>query len=191
MLSKKILFSVVLLVFGFLYGCKQGVRPDRDLNHLSSSSYWSIKGKISFSDGVDGGSGRFIWHYKNKNISASLKAPLGQGSWLLEELSDGAASLIVGSKQKFTSHDAGSLLSQQIGWLIPWQAFKSWLMLTPFNETSQVRFDDKVMILNEMGWQVEFNKWSRISGLSLPMKITAKNPPYMIKLSIKEWQVNR
>jgi len=155
---------------------------------LADASDWTIEGKIAFSDGRDGGSGKFNWHSTDGVVQAVLRAPLGQGSWRLHEDANGAARLYSGKEDFIAADDAEILVSQQIGWRVPWRALKAWLRVMPYqrNLASQVPEDDKLVIY-EQGGRIEYKKWSDASGRLLPSRITARKDPYSIKLSIRKW----
>ena len=179
------------LLISVLSACKpHQTRPHSDVDYqdLSDISDWRIEGKIAFSDGSDGGSGKFNWQAEAGAIEVRLRAPLGQGSWRLNESANGEARLYSGKDDFVTAEDAEILVSRQIGWRVPWHALKAWLRVMPYQDTlANAQQLDNTWVINELGWRIEYKKWSDASGRLLPTRITARKKPYSIKLSIRKW----
>jgi len=183
--------SIILFAVLTLAACQRGnVRPTNTgvYQNLSDVTDWSLQGKIAFSDGKDGGSGKFQWRFIEGDITADLKAPLGQGSWRLHESPNGEARLYSGKDDYVEDYNAEILVSRQIGWRVPWGALKSWLRVQPHqpSEARTEKVGDK-LIIYEQGWRIEYKKWTHASGRLLPARITARKEPYSIKLSIRDW----
>lgn len=156
---------------------------------LDNQPIYHFNGKMSFSDGQDGGSGRVTWQSADGLIDASLKAPLGSQSWQLIE-AVGSATLIANGGEVLQSADAGWLISEQLGWSVPWMALKDWVMAQPHHGPSakiQWLADDE-LIIEEQGWRIEYSKFKAYVGGSLPHKMVARKGEYAIKLAVRDWQ---
>ena len=145
---------------------------------------WSMSGKMSVSDGQEGGSGSLKWSESNNQVHAIFKAPLGQGSWELDE----SLGLISDSKgQSWKGSDMSALISQQVGWPVPWNALKhslkGWQMGEPLTSN-----DGQTLQFIKAGWLVEWKQIKSVNGQMLPHKIYIKKKPYSIKISVKKWQ---
>ncbi|WP_395374417.1 lipoprotein insertase outer membrane protein LolB [Marinicella sp. W31] len=188
-MKKQILWTCMLV--SVLSACtRHQVRHTTDVNYqnLADVSDWKIEGKIAFSDGRDGGSGKFNWQAEDDAVQVELRAPLGQGSWRLNEEANGEARLYSGKDDFVTAEDAEILVSRQIGWHVPWHALKAWLRVTPHQQAQATeKQEDNILVISEQGWRIEYKKWSNASGRLLPTRITARKEPYSIKLSIRKW----
>ena len=157
-----------------------------DLSELSS---YQFKGKMSFSDGQDGGSGSIQWQNNGGLISARLKAPLGSKSWHLTEQKVGAQ--LISNGATLIADSGQTLISDQLGWQVPWQHLKSWVLGRPHNQNQgQVTWQTDGFIIQEGGWQIEYSRlktYSDDSSKQLPHKIVARKNNYSIKLAIKQW----
>ncbi len=143
---------------------------------------------MAVSDGTEGGSGRLTWQQSSDQIETLFKGPMSQGSWLLTESRDGATMLVDG-KDTYVSDQAEQLVSDFIGWSVPWQALKSWIKGKPLQANhSEVQLTVNGKTLYEQGWQIIYDQYQSYPQACLPHKITASKDNYRIKLIISQWQ---
>ncbi len=145
---------------------------------------WQLAGKMSFSDGQDGGSGRLIWQEKNGFVQATFKAPLGQGSWQLNELN---ASITDSNGQVSSGIDMSALLAEQLGWEVPWQALKYSIKGVPIGKSESIKVNGDQNFTFE-GWTIEWKNIKQVQGHWLPHKIFLKKPPFAVKVAIRTWK---
>lgn len=149
---------------------------------------FEISGKLALSDGQEGGSGRFIWRQQGAWVSTQFKAPMGQGSWLIEETSDGA-TLIINNEDPYYAHYAETLIADAVGWAVPWQALKQWFRVRPLNlDQADVQFNQTSQTIAEQGWTIVYDRFDDGPRGCLPHRIMASKPPYSIRLVIRQWQ---
>lgn len=195
MLNKKV---ILLIAFGllFLQSCQQAaqIKPGYSdgtlpLLDLSAHDSYQFNGKMSFSDGEDGGSGRISWENTKGLISTELKAPLGSKSWLIKEFDNNAELISNGVTTQ--AHSAQSLISNQLGWQVPWQQLKSWVVGKPHNmNQANIKWLTDGFEIIEDGWRIEYSRLKEEGdkpGQYLPYKMVARKAPYSIKLSVKQW----
>ena len=156
---------------------------------LSQRSKFSFSGKMSFSDGNDGGSGRMTWQQNEGGyIVADFKAPLGSHSWHLD-VTPAAATLTDRNGQTWISHQAGDLLSDQLGWTVPWQALTHWVQGQKDKNSAVIQETEDGYLINSGGWQITYRKLVEYPGGLLPHKMQARRGEYVIKLAIKQWDL--
>ena len=164
------------------------INPNR-LVDLTEVGNFQFSGSMSFSDDQDGGSGRFQWENKSGLISVQLKAPMGIKSWRIIEQTVGAELITKGSV--VYADNAQTLISNQLGWQVPWQQLKSWVIGQPYNKShGQIFWHSEGFTLSEDGWQIEYSRlkpYPDTSSQQLPHKMVARKDTYSIKLSIKQW----
>ncbi len=188
-------YRLILLIIGFLLlqAChhRTTTKPinSKQLNDLTEVGSYQFKGTMSFSDGQEGGSGRIQWQNKDGLISARLKAPLGVKSWRISEQISGAE--LVANGAVVYADTAQTLISSQLGWQVPWQQLKSWVIGQPHNKSHvQIIWQADGFTLSEGGWQIEYSRlkpYQSTSTLQLPHKMVARKDNFSIKLSIKQW----
>ncbi|MGJ8662969.1 MAG: lipoprotein insertase outer membrane protein LolB [Marinicella sp.] len=158
-----------------------------ELADLSNHTNFQLTGKMSFSDGQEGGSGRVNWIQNNGLINATLKAPLGSKSWHIIE-SETQAKLITEQGDVIYGDTTDVILSDQLGWQVPWQQLKTWVQGKPHDdELAKIIWSDDAYTLSEGGWQIEYSKLKQYPVGVLPHKMMARNNDYSIKLVVKQW----
>ncbi|MCF6299631.1 MAG: lipoprotein insertase outer membrane protein LolB [Proteobacteria bacterium] len=190
-MKTKALCLIVLIVFNM--GCvkNKAIKNSSELSllDLSKYSHWSFNGKMSFSDGENGGSGKISWFNNDGQLSAALKAPLGQGSWQIEENKQGS-KLSSSKRGDMFASSMKTLLSEEIGWPIPWDELKSWIQAKPLNsQKAEISYHQEKLLIRENGWLVEYSRFKPVANSYLPTKMVATNPPYTIKLLIRKWNL--
>lgn len=189
-------FAVLLLFLVCLQGCQHNrqlkpgsVDHQYEMFDLSDQSNYIFTGKMSFSDGQDGGSGSVKWQNNRGLITTELKAPLGSKSWELKELMQGAESTSDGHTE--FAESAQTLISNQLGWHVPWQHLKFWVIGKPYNvELAHLNWQNGGFLLSENGWRIEYSRLKEVTNQPvkyLSHKIVARKAEYSIKLIIKEW----
>ena len=188
-------YRLITLIIGLslLQACHQPthVKPitPNQMIDLSEVTNYQFKGKMSFSDGQDGGSGSIQWQNSGGLISARLKAPLGSKSWHLSEQKFGAELITNGTT--LIADSAQTLISEQLGWQVPWQQLKSWVLGRPHNiNQGRITWQTDGFIIYEGGWQIEYSRlksYPNILSKQLPHKMVARKNNYSIKLSINQW----
>lgn len=189
-----VLYRVILMIVlcAGLASCattsKKGSVQSVRLLDLRKQPAFAFNGKMSFSDGKEGGSGQLAWQKTSEEIQVVLKAPLSKKSWTLTESAQ-QASIKISTGEHYYSQSAADLLSNQIGWLVPWAGLQSWVIGQP-TQNGQLEWDDdgQGYLLVDQGWVIQYSKLEPYGSAVLPHKIIARKEPYSIKLSIKSWQ---
>ncbi len=167
-----------------LYGAKH--------NWLSAVSGWSMSGRLAVSDERDGGSGHFNWRNDAGGSRMDFHGALGRGAWrLVADASGAELELADGSVQR--AADIDQLIRDQVGWNIPADSLSWWVrgMVAPgaFNERVIDEAGNLVNLLQD-GWTVEYGRYKDFKGISLPVKVTARQAKWKVKLVIKEWDLD-
>jgi outer membrane lipoprotein LolB len=180
---------VLVLSILLLGACQHTQKKNTDatinMDRWQHTNSWSISGKMSISDGHNNGSGRINWHQTNTMTTAKFRAPLGQGSWSIEETISKA--ILTSSKHGVTyASTAEELISNELGWYFPWNNLKFWLRGLQTNMPSNHILPDS---FNDNGWHIEFQSWMQTPIGMLPKKIKANKGSLRIKLIIYSWDI--
>jgi len=151
----------------------------------SEINSWAFTGKMAINDGHNSGSGKINWKINQGQLLAQFKAPLGQGSWEIEENTQGAHLTSSRNPEQF-ANDAQTLISNELGWLFPLEKLKYWLRgyahLAPL-EPHQIANQN----IKDAGWEITYQKWQTTKMGLLPFKIKANKSPHSLKLIIYKW----
>lgn len=156
---------------------------------LGAVNSWSLAGRLAVSDSEDGGSGSFQWKKGVSDSRMDFHGAMGRGAWRLLANSDGAVLELADG----TAHHADSideLVRSQVGWEIPVRSLSWWVrgLSAPGEYSSrQLDVDGNLRQLEQGGWEVEFGKYRSVQGVSLPVKITARQEEWKVKLVIRQW----
>lgn len=146
-----------------------------------------LSGKMSFSDGQEGGSGQVEWENSAELVAVTLKAPLSKRSWQLTEHKDHSTLRYDDGSVDYASQ-TDPLLDAQMGWDVPWEALKMWVRGThTATGTRQLTADDEILI-EDLGWKIVYSRFkTNADGQRHPGRIFARKEPYSIKLVVKQW----
>jgi len=190
-------YRLMILTFGLLL--LSACQHNRKKNNVTTAifdnwqqvSSWSISGKMAINDGHNNGSGKFNWQQADMTTVAKFSAPLGQGSWSIEEKTD--QTVLTSSKHGVTqAATAEQLISNELGWYFPWNNLKYWLRgyQTSLQSNNILPIHHKLYdSFNDDGWHIVFQSWVNTPMGMLPKKIKAKKGPYSIKLIIYSWDI--
>lgn len=182
---------VVMICLVLLVGCQSLPQSKYDrcsqFDQVNLTDF-ELSGKLALSDGQEGGSGRFTWRQKGSMVLAQFKAPMGQGDWLIEE-TDHGASLIFNNEPPYLAQHAETLIEEVVGWSVPWQALKEWLIVRPVDKNqADIKQTHSTKTITEQGWTIVYDRFKKYPDGCLPHRIMASNPPYSIRLVVRTWQ---
>ena len=160
-------------------------------DHLARFSDWSMVGRLAVSDSKDGGSGHFSWKEISGGSQMDFHGALGRGAWRLEADGQGAELKLADG----TIHHADSidqLVRIQVGWEIPVDKLSWWVRgLVAPGEYQQRLLDEKGNMdeLLQSGWTIEYGRYRVFDGVSLPVKLVARQADWKVKLAISDWKL--
>ena len=192
-------------------------KPDKDVAWLNDTAYftakqahfdalnnWKYNARVSVTTPQSNDQASMNWRFSDQANSIRLYGPLGLGAVRIEFDDYG----VVLSDNKGVRHRGDSvqeLLDKIVGWPIPVDALTQWLFLVPHADTPfRYRLDEqqRLAVLEQKGWRIEYSDYKDFSGQLMPRKITASRLDSMIlnpdsgqskaqvkvKLISKRWQ---
>ncbi len=193
MINRKNLFICfyILSSLFFLSSCNKtnNIKPENNISNWDNVSNWSLNGKMAINNGENSGSGRITWQQSKDTLTATFKAPLGQGSWTIKEQTD-QSELISSTNGTSHAETAEILISKELGWHFPWTKIKYWLRGYNSDTSSQlIRHENLPKSIEDSDWHIEFQQWTSTDIGFLPKKIKASQPPYSVKIIIYNWDL--
>ena len=160
-------------------------------DQLSAVISWNMTGRLAVSNERDGGSGHFSWKYDAGGSRMDFHGALGRGAWrLVADASGAELELADGSVKR--AADIDLLIRDQVGWKIPADSLSWWVrgMVAPGAFSERVIDKDGNMAnLLQDGWTIEYGRYKDFEGASLPIKMTARQAEWKVKLVIREWDL--
>ncbi len=192
-------FLAGVVLFG-LSGCATAPRvssmpqfdwPERQ-QQLAQLQRWSFSGRLAIKDANnESWSAALRWQQDGDSYDIQLSGAFGQGAARLFG-HDGYAVIEMAEHSALTADSAEALMQQQLGWHMPVQGLKFWLlgMLVP-NSVGQHAFNEvgRLESLQQSGWQVRYRDYLDVDGLELPRKLELENPRLRARLVIDSWQL--
>jgi len=198
----KVRYYATLLLLMLLSACST-IRPvevdqparvhlyETKFDRLAIFSDWNMVGRLGVSNSEDGGSGHLSWRKNSSDSQMDFHGALGRGAWSLEADETGAQlKLADGTIHRAESIDL--LVWKQVGWEIPVDKLSWWVRGLVAPGEYQGRLIDDQGNLSELvqnGWTIEYYRYRVIAGISLPVKLVARQADWKVKLAISEWKL--
>ncbi len=187
-------FHLILLMFLlFLGGCAQRITaPDEHLQQNRPESYnnWRATGKLAFISPEERQSANFNWQYRAQKQTLTLNTFIGTQVLKLEEF-DQHSELTL-EDNTYTSADSSDLVYRLSGWQLPVSQAPQWLtgnIDAPGNQYNDKQQLTQATWQDEQGlrWQVAYQTYQRVNGLTLPTRLTLTHKDITIKIRISNW----
>lgn len=162
---------------------------------LSTITAWQLQGAIGIQQDSKRWSASINWQQQNaSNYKIRLYGPFGAGAVELQG-QPGLVTLVSNNNPKpVTSNSPEGLIAKETGWQLPVGNLYYWVRSIPApGSASQTSLDsaNRLNTLQQDGWKVQYLDYAKINGVDLPDKMLLTNPPFTIKLVIKNWQLHR
>ena len=158
---------------------------------LQNVQEWALKGRLAINDGKDGGSGHLNWQKSDRFSRMSFHGALGRGAWQLTEDENGAV-LEWADGELNRAETVAELVDQQLGWTIPVNSLAWWVrgLAAPGDwDLRQLDMNGNLETLSQSGWTIEFGRYRDLGQVSMPLKLTARQQSYTVKIAIKSWDL--
>ena len=154
---------------------------------------WQVQGKLGIRVPGDSGSVYFNWKQGNDDFAIHLSGPLGQGSsWL--HGNEHRVSLQQGNREPVYADNMEALMHSTLGWALPVSELYFWIRGIPAPDiavTHQAYNDaNRLVQLQQQGWQLTFERYRQTSNLHLPGKLIAKRDNIKLTFIIKNWTLD-
>jgi outer membrane lipoprotein LolB len=159
---------------------------------LAGRDHWTLQGKLSVSDGKDGGPSSLTWRQQGESYELTMRLPLSGKSVRLSGDANGALlEGLDGGPQRGT--DAEALMLRALGWQVPLHELRAWVLgVRASGSKAELDFgaDRLPAVLQQDGWRVEYRAWDEKLQPAMPLKIFADRKPYSVRLAINSWAFN-
>ncbi len=185
--------SIVLLA-----GC--AVSPPNSVNTAESQALWSqrearlqavnaftLHGRIA--GGALGGSGEIDWRQSGDHFVVRFSGALGVGALLI----DGTpTNVVVQSKDGIIdTQDAESVLRDKLGWTVPLNDLRYWVLGIPDPATPAIVALDgmgRLSALDQNDWHLDYLEYIRSTPeVELPRKIALVQTGHKLRVVIDRW----
>lgn len=165
------------------------------LTTLATIKSFSLKGRLGVVTQKQGFSGSIEWqHQPYKDNQTSLDnidvySPVGGKIANIAKSADG----VILTDQKghsIKAQDAESLTDMTLDFRLPLTGLSDWVLGKPTaSKIDAATWDEKgqLLTLKQDGWDISYENYTEINGLTLPNKIVLKSDKVNLKLLLEKW----
>lgn len=162
----------------------------RHLERIAGIDAWDLDGRMSIKTPDQGGRVGVLWRQDRERYDLRLTAQFGQGVMQISG-DDQRVRLTLPDGRIFEEPDAESLLRRQFGWEVPVGTLRYWVLGMPspaVDEVHELDEQGRLAILEQSGWRVSFEDYTRVEGMDLPRKLFLYGDGLEVRLVIDQWR---
>jgi outer membrane lipoprotein LolB len=156
---------------------------------VGAISRFELTGRVAVRVDTRGYSARLRWVHGGDGESMRLFSPVGSVLATIET-GPGGATLATADKQTFHSNDIQGLTREVLGWDLPLDGLRHWVLGRPDPEAAidaeQRDTRGGLVSLSQRGWEISYLR--RASDSLLPTELTLAYGTLKIKLIIDRWE---
>lgn len=157
---------------------------------LAELEAWDIEGRISLRFDDEAWHASLLWQQIDQVYHIRLFGPFGSGAIQL----DGSPQSVTLTQdgQQLHSQDPQQLLLQRLGWRVPINGLRYWVIGQKMPD-KPANFDldqfGRLANLEQDGWKIRYRRYVSVNGYSLPNKIFMDSQRLDIRIVIDRWQI--
>ena len=185
--------SVVVL----LAGCAGVPEPptlpgdwQRRADRLAALDQWNLRGRIAVKTDVDAFNGTLVWTQADDFLSLTFRAPLGVGGFHLVGDRRGL-TLQMSNGEEWQLTDPERELQERIGWSVPLDDLRFWILAVPAEGESELEYDDagRLQRLYQDGWQVSYSAYKQVQDEWMPHRFVVEAAGIRLRLAVDRWRL--
>lgn len=161
---------------------------------LARLDHWSFSGRVAVRDRLEESwNAGLAWQQRADGFDIRLSGAFGRQAARLSGRK-GYAMIETSGHAALSASSVELLMEEQLGWSVPVQGFRYWLIGSPApGVIDRYSLDEagRLAELEQSGWQIRYLSYQAVDGLDLPRKLELENPRLRIRLVIDEWQLSR
>lgn len=158
---------------------------------LSALEQWSLTGRLGVKLEQRGFTGALNWRQRGERLDMRFHGPLGAGAFRIGGTAN-ALVLETGDGERHLLDDPEAMLDAQLGWSVPVDAMRFWLLGLPYPPWSAHEELDEagdLMRLDQQGWRVRYERYEAVDAWRMPRRVRIEGPDVTVRLAIHEWQL--
>lgn len=159
------------------------------LTKLDAIKSYLLKGRLGVVTKKQGFSGSINWQHSAQNDNIDVFSPLGGKIANIKKTALGV-TLTQQDGRNITAQNAQSLIESTLGFKLPLTGLSDWALGKPTSskiEASTWDVQGRLLMLKQDGWDISYEKYADIKGVSLPNKVVLKSEQLNLKLLIENW----
>lgn len=150
---------------------------------------WEFSGRVGIVTAKDGGSGSLDWKQQGETLTFDFRGPLGAGAIHIQG-QDGTLVVQTSRGESFITDDPERDIEQRLKVPLPVLSMRYWMLGMPDPHADFEQALDahgELTSLTQRGWQVQYQEYAVVQGLSLPVKLSLERGDVRIKVAISDW----
>ena len=200
MFFKHKLLVIILLVLAGCATIKQPPPPQPPANSainqkhlatLANIKAFALKGRLGVVTQKQGFSGGIDWQHHAITDNIDVFSPVG-GKVANIAKNPSGVTLTSQNGHSISAQDAESLTETTLGFRLPLTGLSNWAIGRPSAskiEASSWDEQGKLLTLKQDGWDISYENYADIDGISLPKKILLKSEKVNLKLLVETWDL--
>lgn len=178
---------LVLLV---LAGCASTpVEPLQKRAAEAAQLPFTFNGRVSTKHEGKSSSAGVRWVHRGVEDEILLLAPLGRTVARIH--GDASGVELQTPNGSYMAHDAEALTEQVLGWHLPMEGMRYWVLGLPAPDTPvdvERAANGQVSVLHQNGWEIRYLRYALETQDSLPLRLILQRHGMEIQLFIDEWE---
>ena len=161
----------------------------KHLDTLINIKAFALKGRLGAVTQKQGFSGRIDWQHQTITDNIDVFSPVG-GKVANITKNPSGVTLTSQNGHSISAQDAESLTETTLGFRLPLSGLSDWAVGRPTAskiEASSWDEQGKLLTLKQDGWDISYENYADIDGISLPKKILLKSEKVNLKLLVERW----
>lgn len=182
--------SATLLLALMLIACA----PQRALERVIGPpppDVWQLEARFALTLDGRAATGTLVWREDRGASDVQVTAPVSGQSFRLTRDADGATLTGLGAAPRFDA-SADALLAREVGWALPLDAVRGWVLGVPGPSARVERDPDgRPRISVDSDWRIEYRGWQPRTPEAppLPLRIVATRGADEVRIAATRWTV--
>ena len=161
----------------------------KHLDTLINIKAFALKGRLGAVTQKQGFSGRIDWQHQTTTDNIDVFSPVG-GKVANITKNPSGVTLTSQNGHSVSAQDAESLTETTLGFRLPLTGLSNWAIGRPSaSKIEAANWDEtgRLTTLKQDGWDISYENYADIDGISLPKKILLKSEKVNLKLLVERW----
>ena len=150
---------------------------------------WQANAKVAIAIQKKTQSAKMTWLQQDSQFDITFSGPFGHAGPRISG-SDTSVTLLIPKEQPLTGSSASALLQQRLGWQLPVENARYWMLgiPSPTSESEVTLKDERLLSLQQDGWIINYTDYTKVDDEYRPSKIIITRGDFKILLVIYKWQ---
>jgi outer membrane lipoprotein LolB len=155
---------------------------------------WETKGKMAFTDGVDGSTASIYWRQMSEKYHIRLSGPFSINTILIDG-KPGDIQVRSSDGEVTSAKTPEQLFQRKTGLVFPITSLMFWIrgLADPTYKIDKIirsPEQQNIIKLEQRGWNITFNNYKNYKNADLPGKILLQQENMRIKIILTDWQLS-